>query len=510
MAGGGLLNAAGLGASGLLSFLLVVAVTRWLHPAGAGVFLEAVALFSILSNLVEFGADDGMLRFIPRLQAAEQQEEIGRLLMAGLTPPAIAGTVAAVLLTVLAPQLSAILVHGRDVAPNALVPYLRVLAPFLPLSALSTASLAASRGFGTMMPNAVVGGVVRPAVRLVLVSAALAAGMGSAGVALAWALPVVITLAATQWWIGRLRRGRGAEAVVPSATAPRVGRLAAEFWRFSAPRGLSSTFGITVTWLDTLLIGALLTTRQAGIYAAAGRYLTIGYLAIGPIQLVLAPLVSRLLARGEHERAGAAYRTATEWVMVLSWPLYLSLAVFSPLALRVFGPGYQAGQTALLILAMSGMVSTMTGPCLTVLLMGGRSGWTLGVAAVSLTLNVTLNLVLIPGLGIEGAAVAWALSIALVNLGGFVLVRRLMGLSPWGRGVPLVAAAAALCFGGIGLVARRVAGPSVPAFIVGEGVAFILYVAVLWTGRRRLNLPELRGAFGAAARRRVGESASPS
>ena len=59
LARAGALNLAGMVAGGLLGFLVVVVVTRGLHTVRAGVFLEAVALFSILSGAVEFGADDG-------------------------------------------------------------------------------------------------------------------------------------------------------------------------------------------------------------------------------------------------------------------------------------------------------------------------------------------------------------------------------------------------------------------------------------------------------------------
>jgi len=73
--------------------------------------------------------------------------------------------------------------------------------------------------------------------------------------------------------------------------------------------------------------------------------------------------MSGLLASGEEQRARSVYREGTEWSMIPSWPIYLTLAVFAPFLLRAFGPGFESGQTALLILSVAGLLATTTGPC---------------------------------------------------------------------------------------------------------------------------------------------------
>jgi O-antigen/teichoic acid export membrane protein len=441
-----------------------------------------------------------LTRTIARHRALARSEDVQGTLLVGLIPVLAVGLVVGAAVVALTPQISRLLTHGHGVPRDAMVPYLRILGIAIPLSAVSTAMLAATRGFGTMIPNALIGNVGRPGTRLALVSVAVAAGAGSLGIAVAWAVPIALTLIAVTAVLTRLadRDRLGSSGRAPSRDLRALGL---EFWRFAAPRGLSATFGITVTWLDTLLIGALLSSERAGVYAAAGRFLALGFFALGPVQLVLAPLMSGLLAGGELERAGAAYRTATQWAMVPSWPIYLTLAVFAPLLLRVFGPGFQAGQHALVILALAGLFAMTTGPALTVLLMGGKSGWILAVSAVSLILNVALNLLLIPRLGISGAAVAWAATIGLNNLAGVTLVRRLLGLSPFGAGAGAVALAATVCFGVIGLLVRATLGTSMPAFLLFAFLSTGTYLAFLWRSRRLLSLTELRAALRMRARR---------
>jgi O-antigen/teichoic acid export membrane protein len=495
LARGGAVNLIGLVSNSVLAFLLVIAVTRGLSADRAGVLFEAVAVFSILSSVVEFGADDGVVRAIPRLRAVGRHVDLPDTVAVAVAPVFAAGAAGAVVLFVLAPQLSRLLVHGRGLADDALVPYLRVLAAFLPLSAAMAVVLAATRGLGTMVPTAVIANLGRPALRLVLMVTVMAAGLGSTWIALAWGGPIAGGLiAAVLAGAALLRQAANARRSDHSEPRPRI-VLAGEFWRFTAPRGLSSMLGVTVLWLDTLLLGALRTSRQAGIYTAATRYLLLGSFVLVPVQMAMGPVMSRLLALDVRSRARRVYETVTEWVVAPSWPIFLSLAVFAPVFLRVFGAGYREGATALTILALATLAGMATGPCLTVLLMGGKSGWTFAIAAVSMAMNVALNLVLIPRAGMTGAAAAWAVSILFNNLSGLFLVRRLLGLSPVGTGFIVLTLAAAACYGGLGLLVRLTMGASVPSLALFLVLATGSYVAILWRVRGALHLAELRRAL---------------
>ena len=77
--------------------------------------------------------------------------------------------------------------------------------------------------------------------------------------------------------------------------------------------------------------------------------------------------------------------------------------------------------------------------------MSGRPGLSLFDNVLVLVANVALNIWLIPQYGIEGSAVAWAISLALVNVLRVVQVKKVLGMFPFGIGEAkaLVAAFAA-------------------------------------------------------------------
>ncbi|HYY77800.1 MAG TPA: lipopolysaccharide biosynthesis protein [Actinomycetes bacterium] len=492
LARGGALNLAGAVANGLLSFVLTVVVTRGLRAGGAGAFFEAVALFMILSSIAGLGADAGLSRTIPRYRALGRARDIRRGLAVGMVPVAVAGVVLAACMFAFAPELAR--VFARRGGTDRLAELTRSLAPFLPVYAVSIAAFAGTRGLGTMRPSALLDKVARPALQPLLVAAVLAAGAGSTAIAVAWGLPFALALAAALAWLAVL--ARRAERRRPDAAPARpLGELAADFWRFTGPRGLAVVFQTTSLWLSTLLIGALRSTREAGVYTAATRYLVAGAFVALAIRQVMAPKISELLAQRLDGRAGAVFQTTTCWMVGLNWPIYLVLVAYGPALLRVFGSGFGEGQVALVILAATMLLATAVGPVDVVLLMGGRSSWNLLNTVLALATNLLLNLALTPRLGLAGAGLAFAGGILVNNLLPLAQVWRLLRLHPFGRGTLVVAGIAAACFGVVGLAMRALAGPSVPAFLAYAVLSCALYAAALWRFRERLELPALAAAL---------------
>ena len=105
-----------------------------------------------------------------------------------------------------------------------------------------------------------------------------------------------------------------------------------------------------------------------------------------------------------------------------------------------------------------------------------------------------LNLLLLPRIGITGAAIAWAVSILLTNLPPLVQVRRYVGLVPFSRGAALVATSALTFFGAGSYGVIRLVGDSLPAMVLWLLVAGLLYLSVLYRANSLLELGSLVGA----------------
>jgi O-antigen/teichoic acid export membrane protein len=496
LARGGALNLVGAVATGLLHFVLLVVVTRGLGAQGTGAFYEAVALFLILSSAATLGSDVGLPRMVPRYRALGRTRDLRRALAVGLWPVAAAGCLLGLAAWWYAPELADVFSRHGEAENAQLADFIRAFAAFVPASALTLAVFAATRGFATMRPTVYLDKIARPALQPLLVLPAVLAGSGATVVALAYLGPYLPVLAAGLVWLavllGRAERRGGDDAPAPQPARP-LGRLVGEFWRFTGPRGLAAIFQTTSLWLNTLLIGALRSTKEAGVYAASSRYLAMAAMAAVAIRQVLAPKLSELLARRSTERASAAFQTTTSWMVALNWPIYLALLTFGPVLLAVFGRDFAGGEVVLVVLSATMLLATAVGPVDVVLLMGGRSAWNLVNTLVALAANLALNLALTPRYGLAGAAVAFAAGILLNNLLPLVQVWRSMGLHPFGPGTGVAAALSAVSFGVVGLVLRAALGPTLTGFVAYAVVGCGLYAALLWRFRDRLEWEALRG-----------------
>ena len=494
LARGGTLTLIGSVASSVLGFALTLLITHGLRATGAGVVFEAIALFAIVSNIAELGADTGLVRLVASFRATGRVRDIRPLLRIALWPVAVSGAAFAAAGVVWAPQLARAFIHGAS--RGDAVGDIRVFSLFLPAAVLTTVALSGTRGFGTMRPYVAVQSFVVPALRPILVSIVLLAGMGAVAVGVAWAVPLGVgcTLALSTLFL-LLRQAEQRDRSPAHAPGP-VGALAAEFWRFCIPRGISVVFTVALASIDVLMVGALRTTQEAGVYATAMRFLGVGQFSLQAASLAIAPQLSALIVRGDRARARSIFQTATSWLVLPAWPTYLILGIYAPLLLRVFGPQFAQGSTALLIMVPAFMIFVGTGNNKVALLMGGKSSWALASIGISVALNVVLNLILIPHLGIEGAAIAYAVSLTLDTLVIAVAVWAFLGLHPFGRAYPVLLAASLLTFGAIGLFCRVTFGATIGSFALFLVLACGAFLAIVRRARGLLDL----GVFGQTMR----------
>ncbi len=494
LARGGALNLIGLVVSGVMQIVLTIVVARGLKAEGTGAFFEAVALFTILANVGELGADTGLVRMLPRYRALGRAPDLPVAVRTALWPVFLVCVGLGAWTWVLAPELASVLAPGNH--GPVVQSYLRTLAPFIPLAAVSTVALAGTRGMGTMAPFVWIQNVLVPALRPVLVGCAVVFGLGTFAVALGWGIPLAVAVVLGIVALQRLIR----RAAVPhSGAGPATDRrvISVQFWKFAAPRAFAAIFGITITWLDILLVGGLMhSTRQAGVYAAASRLSVIGAYALNAMGMAIAPQISEFVSLRRMGDVESVFQVGTWWLMAITWPLYISIAVFSAFLLRGFGVSFVEGQGALTILCVAQLFNLGTGNVTIVLLMAGRSSWNLYNAAASLALNVGLNLLLIPRIGITGAAIAWAAAIICNNLAALLEVRYLIGIRPFGRGYWVVALSSIFCFGLVGILVRlALGGLSAPGFAVYAVVSTVPYAVVLWRSKETLHLSSLRAAL---------------
>jgi O-antigen/teichoic acid export membrane protein len=489
LARGSTANLAGTAVSAVANFALIVVLTRGLPQSTAGVFISMTSVFVIATVLGQLGTNTGLVYFLVRAMAAGRREDIPAYLRTAWRAVLFTAVGMAVLAAVLAPWLAS---RTTPEHASTATRYLLVLALFIPVAGAENVALAATRGLGSMKANALVEFVGRPTVQVLLVLAVVAVGADGA-VAWAWSLPYLpAAVLAWWWWRRQARRMR-----VPLRPAGRVsGR---EFWSYSAPRAVTSVVQIVMQRLDIVLVAALAGPAQAAIYAAATRFVVAGQMGNNAISLAAQPRLADTLARRDQPALAEIYRTSTAWLIAVTWPLHLTFIVSGELLLHIFGSGYGVGAPVMLVLASCMLVSTGIGMADTVLLMAGRTSWSLANAAGSLAVQIGLDLWLIPGHGVLGAAIGWGAAILLRNGAALVQVVLSDHVHSVSRQTLISAGINVVCFGAIPFAVQLTLGKNWPALVLGLALGGGLYLLALRRSRRVLRLHALK-ALGSRAR----------
>lgn len=482
-------NLAGSVVSAVVHLMLPIIITHRLSSDGAGAFFSVTALFAILMSVGTIGADTGVLWALPRAKALERRREIPTLLRIAAVPVTVVSVVAAAAVVMVAPNIADIVAGGSSTERQDFVSSLYVLAFSLPLVAVYVIIVSTSRGLGSIKPLVYIDKIGRNTMQTALVGFVLLVTPSLLLAVVAWIAPyaaAVVVMGITVYRLVRLNTRGGA-----SSTPRPLREVAKEFWGFSAPRAMSRVFSVALQRFDVLLVGSMRGLNEAAVYAAASRFLLLGLMFVQAIQQVMAPRISEFLARRDIRRAQAIYETTTAWLILISWPIYLTSASFAPFLVQVFGSGYSRGSTVVTILCLSMLVATACGPVDTVLLMGGRSRWSLLNTGSALAINVSVDLLLIPRYGITGAALGWTAGIVANNLVPLYQVHRFLSMHPFGVASIRAAFITTACFGGWGLLSRIVVGATLMGCVLAMVIGLVSYVLCLRWQHRALSLDAL-------------------
>ena len=468
--------------NGAAGFIAVFVLTNGLADDGAGVVFVAAAVFNIAMVSSVLGTDASLVRFIAQDRKAGRTNQIRPLLRAALRPVVFVAVLIAVLVGVFAEPIGVLFAgDGSSASANDdVTAAIRIVAVVLPFGALALSLLAATRGFGQLRTTALADLIARPILQLGAIVVVTLVGLGPAAATAAWVGPVIVSAVAAALW---LRREVPQESVDDLDTS--------EFWSFTRPHAGTGLLRVAIRWLDTLVVAALLGVGPAGIYTASTRLLKLGDFFNQATFQSAAPQIAEDLGTGNVSQANVVYRSAATWLVLATWPLYLGSLFYAPQMLRLFGEEFVAGASALRILSATMLVASAVGPIEAVLVMSGRTTQNLVNNVTALTLNIVLGLLLIPRFGLEGAAIAWAVSLLCTNLLPVFQVYRRLGMHVLHSTHITTMAAIATGFAVTAAFTHMLNLPMVLTLVVGLGLALVPWLAFAFWQWEALALDRL-------------------
>ena len=182
--------------------------------------------------------------------------------------------------------------------------------------------------------------------------------------------------------------------------------------------------------IDIIMVGSILGAKEAGVYAVASRTAAIVTFGLLAANTIVAPLIAELYSTGKHKELQRIITLAARGVFVFTLIACVGLAVASKYILALFGQNFVVGYIPLLILLSGRLVSALSGPVEYLMVMTRHQNMAGLIVVISAAVNITLNALLIPLMGLVGAAIATAFTTTLWNITMLFYVRRKLGINP--------------------------------------------------------------------------------
>jgi O-antigen/teichoic acid export membrane protein len=391
-------------AGSLIGLALAIFLARFLGPDGYGVYSYVFAIVMIVSVFAQVGTPVLMVR---EVAASDARQEWGRLRGHLLRQIQVVIGVCAVLLLVGFAALS--FLGGemdprkREVASAALLVF-----PFIALSGVIGAGL---RGLTHVVRGQLPDLVLRPALFLAL-----------SAVLLGW-IPalrepmVAMVLHGVAGAIVLVYSARALNSAIPSAARSAVIQFDIRVWVRSAIP-LSAIAGLVVVngQLDLLVLGVFAPAKDVGVYRVAVQASMLVTFGLQAMNMVVAPYYARFYASADGRAMQRLATMSSRVVLVFALPVCVVFVVFGDVLLAfVFGEEFRAARIPLAILAIGQLFNAATGSVGYLLNMSRLEGHTARALFVATLVNLVVGLLLVPQLGMLGAAIGSAASVIVWN-----------------------------------------------------------------------------------------------
>ncbi len=180
---------------------------------------------------------------------------------------------------------------------------------------------------------------------------------------------------------------------------------------------------------DLVMLGILRPVSEVGVYRAVVHGSTFVTFVLSSVNTAQRPQIARLWAMGEKEKLQRMITASTRVISIAT--VFAAGVLFfwgRFFIVFLFGQEFASGLTALRILCLGQMVNGMAGSVGSILNMTGHEKKSAHAVCIAAIVNVVLNLLLIPRFGINGAAIATAVSLSTWNIILIFWVKKYTGL----------------------------------------------------------------------------------
>lgn len=414
--------------SKVLTYVYRVIIAREFGPETYGLFSLVFMILSFLVIIALLGFNEGLLRFISFYIGKKQKDSIKYLFRFSNRLLIATSTFITVLLFMLSEEIAVEIFHNPQ-----LTIYLQFFSLTLPFSVLSLVYLSVVLAYEKVGWFSFLNNIASNVLKIALLLVGILFGLSENSIIFSYCLSAILL-----FFISYLVIRKVTPEVFGSFNLKQKQKkeIVSKLFSYSWPIIFSGTIYSLFGWLDSFMIGYMQNTTDVGYYNSAFTIITLLGVIPSLFSQIFLPIIVKEYARNKIIVVKELSQQVGKWTIIINLPLFIILILFPEAMINtLFGAEYLSASGALRILAIGGLVSSLTPILFNLFSMMGKSKLLLVNILLSTFLNFFLNWILILKYGINGAAMATTISLVVLATALTLQVKYMVNIIPLRRKV---------------------------------------------------------------------------
>lgn len=373
----------------LKGLILLPLLTKLLGVENYGIWSQLMVTVGLTVPLIGMGLGSSIIRFL----AGEKDKKIIR---EGVLTSLSASFFAGIILSLLLLAFSDFLASTVFANPKATV-LIKISILLILLTALNQLLFSYLRSFRQIARYSTLS-VIETSLELLTIAYSLSVGYGIKGALISLIIIRAIIFLITSCLI----------IAQVGISPPTLFRLKS-YLKFGLPLVPTSFLFWIIYSSDNYLIGYFHGISPVGIYSAACTLSGIIMALFNPIHFVLYPAISKLWEEGKFEEVKINLKYAFKYTVIIGIPAVFGVSILTGQLLRIFTtPEFRFASVVVPFVSGGLLVLQFSGLAQYILMLAKKTKTIAVILTMAAISNIILNILLIPSLGIIGAAIATA------------------------------------------------------------------------------------------------------
>ncbi|MBP6414626.1 MAG: flippase [Bacteroidia bacterium] len=400
-------------AGGMITqYLFVFVVARMLGPTALGSFTLSFTVLQLLAILGLLGLDNLLTRKVAAAKAADRPEDIKSAFITSIKITAISAVLLSFFLFIAAEYLANTVFHKPQLATHLKVMCF-ALAPFVFINIHA----AAFRGMKNMIGFTLYKAII-PLFNVAFIFIGYYSALNiSPTLGYMISCMLVMILYVIAW--NKYSRLKTVEVIETTSMK--------EMAQESLPMMITGSIFFILNWIDNLVIGIFRTELEVGLYDTAFKIASASAIILMAINAIQGPTFAEYHSKNDLSKLRESIFSSTKMLFYATLPFTILIIIFPEWILSFFGKEFEQASTALIILSIGNFFSSITGSVGILLQMTGHQKPYNTIILFAAFTSIILNIILVPRIGITGAAIASAAAKIIQNFAGCLYVYKKFG-----------------------------------------------------------------------------------